>query len=379
MENSDNQKDEKIEVSSDDFEKLDLSNHTHTSACYVSKWKKQESNPCPLLSRKKLSKTSLEEHNTNECDSDFSEKSKSTDVISSACSENNTNNSPIPETKNELLPPLKSTNFIEMEEKAESFDENTSEELSHICFYCETTFARYTSLTKHLRKKVCKEEFVHKIRSTKCPICSLHILKSKFKHHISSVHENKTNSASVDVREKQRKKYTCSICGSELSSTTALNYHILSVHQKQKPFPCSICKGKFTTQQSLEKHISSVHEGKRPYLCSVCAYASSQSWHLKKHIALVHEGKRPFACFICNNTYQSKDAMQRHISRDHEGKKPFKCSQCDRKFSGKQCLKKHSLNVHTNIRPYKCPACEAAFKRKNTLDNHLKTIHGLVE
>ena len=65
-------------------------------------------------------------------------------------------------------------------------------------------------------------------------------------------------------------KYSCKICGHQVSQNKSLVTHMRIVHEEVK-YPCGQCHYQATTKSSLAKHKRAVHEGvKLP--CTQCSY-----------------------------------------------------------------------------------------------------------
>ena len=71
------------------------------------------------------------------------------------------------------------------------------------------------------------------------------------------------------------KKYTCDLCGHQVSFKNSLARHKKSVHEEVK-FSCRLCNYQATSKESLAKHKRAVHEGVK-YPCGQCNHQPSSN------------------------------------------------------------------------------------------------------
>ena len=133
---------------------------------------------------------------------------------------------------------------------------------------------------------ICKKSFSH--RET---------LKEHMSYHISA-----QNTGIIQNK--------CEICGKEMSSKSALEAHVLGVHEGKK-VACYICK-KDVVSEYLSKHIDSIHKRLR-YPCDICQKTYSDKGYLTMHKAYVHEGKYN-ECKVCGKFVKN---IWHHMSRSH--------------------------------------------------------------
>jgi RNase P subunit RPR2 len=62
---------------------------------------------------------------------------------------------------------------------------------------------------------------------------------------------------------------SCTLCGKLLSSESALQKHVSSVHEKIRRFACEHCDHKASTPGNLQQHIDSFHLGIK-HECDIC-------------------------------------------------------------------------------------------------------------
>ena len=143
----------------------------------------------------------------------------------------------------------------------------------------------------------------------------------------------------------------------------------------KKPFQCLICPTKFGQKSALNRHILTVHEGNKPHKCPICELSYSQKFILRQHMESVHERKKSHKCQICESSFPEKSNLRQHITSVHEGKKPHKCPICESTFSEKSYLRLHMESVHEGKKPHKCPICESSFSEKSSLRRHMESVH----
>ena len=338
----------------------DIETHTHTSSCYSSKWGNENSNPCPILGKNRLS-------------------SEPKRVFSSRLP---------PSDKKTMTNSLKDSQDFVIDQAGKSpnveFEKEVSENLQcdyvRLYGFCDkfsvmldTVGIRQSKRLIENRNKLvcnCPPKKNNKPRKIVCKICDASFKKKDLEDHVKSVHE-------ILIGEK--KSFRCPLCEKIFESKMGIIRHIDLYHKGLEKLECPTCKREFRGKGVLDRHIAVVHERKKPHLCTICGKAFPAGFVLKKHIRLVHEGKRPHVCDSCGKTFKTPHQLKNHILSSHgDGKKSFQCPSCDKTFVLKHDMKKHAF-IHTNIRPYECNACDDKFKRSHHLTTHMRTVHGLIQ
>ena len=94
-------------------------------------------------------------------------------------------------------------------------------------------------------KKRC-ETFEHQVQCPQCPLTFGR--KDTMQYHVRQQHSNNPLS------------FSCTICGTELTSAKNLRLHVKTVRAFQKPcFDCWYCNATFTWKISRQRHMRCVH------------------------------------------------------------------------------------------------------------------------
>ncbi|VEN42218.1 unnamed protein product [Callosobruchus maculatus] len=216
-----------------------------------------------------------------------------------------------------------------------------------ICYDCNKVFARKETLKHHS----CVSFF-----NFKCPYCDkLYYQQKVLNYHIKVYHD---------------KKFACTVsCGRVFKSAKELEEHTCPLPTpKIKQFPCEVCGNKFTQKRNLQTHMKRHSDLKTKYTCPICGVELSYRETYLKHVRL-HEGPR-FVCDICNKSYKRKDILLEHKRMVHEGQM-VSCEVCSKQIVSKN-LKKHMLN-HQPEKTFKCTICNNAYKQNRALQRHLKS------
>ena len=66
--------------------------------------------------------------------------------------------------------------------------------------------------------------------------------------------KKKSKKSKLNKEAKQKKKHICDICGKSYNSSSSLNEHVSSVHEKKKPFKCRKCGASYSSRGGLKHH-----------------------------------------------------------------------------------------------------------------------------
>lgn len=231
--------------------------------------------------------------------------------------------------------------------------------LTHIdpfaCKHCDLTFDGMAELEDHRESKKCnmsklvkvKEELIKAVKQEvmtqngkclgyACSVCKkMFSVESTLEQHILSSHM-------IDPLE-----LSCTDCGEMFPSTKELHSHVIthkSVKNKNmKRFSCSICGKGCSSHAMLIMH-ERVHTNERPFPCQLCALKFKTKTHLRTH-QLTHTREKKFGCSVCMKFFALKGNLVVHL-RTHTGERPYSCDMCDDAFIDSKYLKKHKLKKH---------------------------------
>lgn len=173
-----------------------------------------------------------------------------------------------------------------------------------------------------------------------------------------------------------RPEFPCQSCERKFNSSSALKFHVESVHEGKK-FPCEICGYEFTQKGHLNTHIRTIHEKSERYICVTCGKDFPRNGHLQTHIKTVHDGEKRFPCESCDKRFGKNSHLTHHIKTVHLKEKKFKCETCGAAFGELGTLNRHISRFHTKDFPLKCEMCAKGFVRPDKLRNHKLTAHGI--
>ena len=149
------------------------------------------------------------------------------------------------------------------------------------CESCDKVFPSYQSLSNHCTKSHGSLDPYNGV-CPKCGKCSTNWVGKPWcvRKHIKTVHN--------------RKKYICSICGSELSAARSLKGH-MKLHQpssKDDGLACTFCPKKLKSKSRLNYHMLVYHGAQLPWKCELCGRGFASFGGLQTHKAMVHTASK---------------------------------------------------------------------------------------
>ena len=190
---------------------------------------------------------------------------------------------------------------------------------------------RKTSLKMHM--------MIHAVKTIKCPHCDfLTQYKQTLKGHMRRLH-----SLNVDGTEAVR-PHACDMCSKAFFSRQQLRYHKMR-HTGEKPHLCPICDFRTIDKGSMNMHVRT-HTGAMPYRCEHCEKHFKQSSALSWHIKTVHLGHRRYNCKDCDKAYVNKKDLRAHRFSKHLYIKPFSCALCNYSCTKKEYMVSHIEKFH---------------------------------
>lgn len=164
----------------------------------------------------------------------------------------------------------------------------------HICEYCGKVFDTMSQLRNHRFTHKDKSELPYGCEETDCErrFSSKQLLKVHMMRH-------------AGIRN-----YTCSYCGVQKTTRTELKIH-LNYHTLERTYSCRFCSKVCYSSSNLNKHMRTVHERARNYTCSHCDRTFTQLAICKQH-ELIHTGEKPHKCEDCGKQFRQKAALRTH-------------------------------------------------------------------
>lgn len=203
-------------------------------------------------------------------------------------------------------------------------------ELVTVCNVCGAS-VRKSSLRMHM--------MIHAAKNIKCEHCNFVTQYTQtLKGHMRRLH-----GINLDGTPAVR-PYACDICPEAYFSRQQLTYHKMR-HAGEKPHLCPICNFRTVDKGSMNMHIRT-HTGVMPYRCKHCDKCFKQSSALSWHVKTVHMGLRRFTCTDCDKHYVNKKDLHAHRFSKHLYIKPFSCSMCSYSCTKKDYMITHIEKAH---------------------------------
>uniref|UniRef100_A0A1B0D2D0 C2H2-type domain-containing protein n=1 Tax=Phlebotomus papatasi TaxID=29031 RepID=A0A1B0D2D0_PHLPP len=288
------------------------------------------------------------------------------------------------------------------------------------CTACNETFKNFDALQKHVI--VHSEE-----KPYQCPTCgNCYRHHRSMRNHIREVHE--------DNKERPNRVLKCPQCGKGCKGQTFLALH-LATHSNEAQFECAICSKKFKLKSHIRLHVVRHSKERKMYSCRICGVERTSARSIRSHEAK-HNSRKYFNCLAedCKLIFSNKKARNDHILKDHtefqytcgkckdmvkdeehlrehekmcknDGKKPYRekhskdkslskgkkdriscdkekeirekkhiCAHCGKAFMWRRDIRFH-ITKHSKEKKFKCPHCPRRYPDKHRRDVHSK-LHG---
>ena len=294
------------------------------------------------------------------------------------------------------------------------------------CQFCSNKFVKKEDMHDH-------ETMLHLFKCQFCPIrfvkkedMDVHVsfnhalsMKKGTDHHVASFLEiaNKNNRVHERKNQALQCSFECRFCSSMFVKRDDMNKHITFDHEDKTLLPHShnkcVCYHVIHSTTDLERHHDTVHERKKQFECSICLMIFNSKKERSRHSKLMHGDFVLFNCKICKCKFSSRENLTGHIERVHadyvlkkkekmkreksrspkrvhdginpvhddlyiqkkrekvKSAKTIQCDICPAKFTRRGNLKQHISNVHEGIKPHQCLHCPAKFAFKPALKRHL--------
>lgn len=169
------------------------------------------------------------------------------------------------------------------------------EHKSHVCEFCGKVFDTMALLKNH--------RFTHKDKLQQPFACEEPSCERRFAtKQLLKIHM---------MRHAGIKNYTCSFCGVQKTTRTELKIH-LNYHTLERTYCCRLCSKVCYSSSNLNKHMRTIHERARNYACRYCERAFIQPETRNQH-ELIHTGEKPHGCEECGRHFRQKAALRAHL------------------------------------------------------------------
>ena len=192
-------------------------------------------------------------------------------------------------------------------QKAEQGDKNFN------CELCEKSFVNNAGLKAHVT-------YVHEGIKYECDVCQKIFQNPLYlKRHVKNSHDIKDFNRCKqylketiprkkrELKEKNKKIYTCEICSKTFPYRALLSKHVKNVHEGVKEYQCDTCGKEFKSKGGLETH-QLLHDTQREnYKCEICGKNFVTKVGHAQHIVNVHEDSKKYPCDVCGQSFIPRD------------------------------------------------------------------------
>ncbi|KAL1460926.1 hypothetical protein WDU94_012862 [Cyamophila willieti] len=237
-------------------------------------------------------------------------------------------------------------------------NKTTQQNMLYYCNPCNEGFNRKARFEQH---KVIRHQFKFEYY---CFICN------------KSYHRGAYFSEHMDLHSGLR--YTCVLCGKNVTSAQNLQFHLDAVHYQQKNHTCDTCGKGFALRKQLREH-ERVHTGYAPAKCKICNKTFALYANLNAHLNKHKQGLK-YKCTNCSSRFTYLSNMIRHRRIKHSQRKGrYVCNSCGKYFIDKRDYENH-ISVHYTRLMYTqrdCKLCMKSYKVNTSLTRHIKFKHVL--
>ena len=122
--------------------------------------------------------------------------------------------------------------------------------------------------------------------------------KDKLKQHVDKKHDDKTHKLKINSHKKQER-----LVKNQTSKQPYLEINQNNHEQLHKRFKCSICNYETSTSFKITRHVDEVHLKKKLFFCKICDTYFTRKEHLKRHTENGHEKFNQVRCTNCEYTW----------------------------------------------------------------------------
>ncbi|XP_052763613.1 zinc finger protein 236-like [Mya arenaria] len=198
----------------------------------------------------------------------------------------------------------------------EKMHNGTTEEATHICAVCGTSFTRKYSLKLHMCRWhqdgpwLCRHcgKASETQKELKTHLYS-HNLPRQERESLMYLPDAPLNYGAMNVEDSGGDEKDGEEIEGEVSTSQEQPVKVPSMQEMEM---CNEC-GRDFPKGYLRYHLKS-HEAQKPYSCPICAKRFGYKNNMKSHIKL-HTGIKPFQCKVCGAKFTRGSTLRRHARR----------------------------------------------------------------
>ena len=250
-----------------------------------------------------------------------------------------------------------------------------SEEETHMCMTCKSTFTDRKVFLEHCNKEhfvaceQCDEVFIFRRELKKHMVLkhgARHVSQSEEETHMCMTCKSTFTDRKVFLEHCNKEHFVaCEQCDKVFEFRRQLEKHMVLKHGAAAKHVCETCKMVFSHRDMLIKHTKEVHS----LVCDKCTKVFTCKNTYEKHILLEHASGERLVCQTCQSVFSDKNVFLEHTAKDHS----YGCKQCNKVFAYQQALEKHIRVKHSL--GFVCKMCGAKFKTEVFYKHHV-TTHG---